>query len=380
MQKWIIENNFLATNEEYKGINGIKAFISLDKNIKVKDLREHGLEWKIIEWKDYDSYRELILYTDFLGRVGFPFAIFSKDKKVIFEASSKILVHKNFSLSDCLSILKEKLDYEASSKEIEEIKELIRYQKIFDLNNDLKNFYEIRELIRLLRHQCPWDREQTHKSLVPELIEESLELAEEINKNNSQGMKEELGDVFLQILFQSLLSEEEAIFDFSNVTETLFEKLWERHPHVFGATRIAESKKVLDQWESIKRKKLGDKALNISKILASFLSTVDKQEEARTQGLDFSNTEEIEEKIIEELNEIKESKRTGNNVMEELGDLLFSVINLSRFLHVDPAHALLLSMSKFEKRFEKMKKNSRNLKELSKSKLNEMWEDVKRDE
>jgi tetrapyrrole methylase family protein/MazG family protein len=137
---------------------------------------------------------------------------------------------------------------------------------------------------------------------------------------------------------------------------------------------------VLEQWEDIKKRKNGDKTLNIAKILASFITTVDVQEAARKEGLDFISVEQIEKKISEELKELKEARELEEGVSIEVGDLLFSVINLARFLEIDPAHALFLSMDKFSERFESLKKKGGNLTSISNNKKDKMWEEIKKNE
>jgi len=159
-----------------------------------------------------------------------------------------------------------------------------------NINEDLKQFYLTYLMVRTLRKLCPWDREQTHESLIPELVEEPLELLEEIKKGKIEGIKEELGDVLLQILLHSEIGREINEFSFKDVANTLFNKMYERHPHVFKETKEKSKEEVLHDWEKNKRRK---DTLNISKILASFITAFDLQEEAKFIGLEFRNEEEI---------------------------------------------------------------------------------------
>ncbi len=259
-------------------------------------------------------------------------------------------------------------------------KEFEKTLPLYKLPEPIYSFYLTNEMIKTLRKNCPWDREQTHESLIPELVEEPLELAEAIKRKDFNGMNEELGDVLLQILFHAILGEEEKKFDIETVTKTLFEKMYERHPHVFSGVKARDSSEVLENWENIKKKKHKDKTESISKILASFITSADLQLEARENGLDFSSVEQIEEKIIEELKELKKARKNGKKVQEELGDLLFSAVNLARFLNIDTAHALFISMEKFRRRFQNVKSRAGKLTELSEKDLDRLWEEAKKNE
>jgi tetrapyrrole methylase family protein/MazG family protein len=248
------------------------------------------------------------------------------------------------------------------------------------LNDDLTAFYDFDSLIELLRNQCPWDREQTHVSLIPELIEESLELAEAIKKNDFSGMREELGDVFLQIVLHSVIAKEEGKFSMKDVINEVFDKMYKRHPHVFGRANVSKSEEVLKQWEEIKKVEKKNRPVDIAKVLAALITSFDVQNEAREAGFDFSSVGQIEEKIEEELEEVKLALKEEDNVSEEVGDLLFSVINLARFLHIDPAHALFLSLEKFRKRFESVKRNSNGkLMEMNERDKDRLWNNAKKE-
>ncbi len=251
-----------------------------------------------------------------------------------------------------------------------ELDDFLNVAPLLSINEDVKQFYMVFLMIKTLRKLCPWDREQTHQTLIPELVEEPLELLEEIKRGKVDGIKEELGDVLLQILLHSEIASESNEFSFKDVAITLFEKMFERHPHVFKETVNKSSRQVLHDWEKNKTKK---ETINISKILASFITTLDIQEEAKFIGLEFRNKEEIFQKIEEEVEEVKNAK---DNIKEEIGDLLFSVINLARFLKIDPAHALFLSYEKFVKRVERFKK----LPSEERQDIDKAWEIVKRDE
>lgn len=383
MLVWIIKNKCAVSDsiDEISNNQKIRAILSVSntKNRPVKnniELREFGMG-KISLFRT----RELILNAHFFEKIGFPFAIYSDEgiaKPSLFAII--YLIYQGKSEKNAISSVKDKTGIKLGSQYKQFISNISTNIELFQLNETLNAFFIINELIRILRHQCPWDREQTHSSLIPELIEEPLELAEEIKRGSYDGIKEELGDVLLQILLHSIIGEEENKFNIIGVIDNLYEKMYERHPHVFGESKVRESSEVLKQWEDIKKSKNGGKTLNISKILASFITTVDIQEAARKEGLDFSSVKQIEEKILEELKELKEARKKKDGVEVEVGDLLFSAINLARFLKIDPAHALFLSMDKFSKRLKGLKEQGVDLKNLSSKKIDKMWEEIKKNE
>ncbi|HCZ06777.1 MAG: tetrapyrrole methylase family protein / MazG family protein [Thermotogota bacterium] len=222
-----------------------------------------------------------------------------------------------------------------------------------------ESFEELVKIMETLRGPggCEWDREQTHESLKPYLIEEAYELINAIDNGNVQEMKEELGDVLLQVVFHAQIAKEEGSFDILDVIETLNEKLIRRHPHVFGDSPGYS----YQQWERIKSQeknrsdhsRIGD----IDSALPSLSLARRIQENASAVGFDWEDAEGVMEKIIEELKELERAREKGKGrVEEELGDLLFSLVNLSRFFGVDPEKALRKSTEKFVKRFKLMEK------------------------
>ena len=383
MLTWIIKDKFAVSDsiEEITKDYKIKAILSTSR-IKRKILKKNIelIEFSLEKNSLFET-KELILHAEFLEKVGFPFSIYSRNdisKSSLFAAV--YLIYRGEQAKKAIARIENKTKKKLVKDAVSFIEKCSENLELFKLNETLKEFFNINEFTKILRHQCPWDREQTHTSLIPELIEEPLELAEEINRSNYNGIKEELGDVLLQILLHSIISEEEKKFSIVEVMKNLYEKMYERHPHVFGKSMVKESKEVLEQWENIKKRKNGDKTLNIAKILASFITTVDIQEAARKEGLDFSSVEQVEEKISEELKELKEAREKGKDESIEVGDLLFSVINLARFLEIDPAHALFLSMDKFSKRFGSLKRKGVNLKSISQRGIDKMWEEIKKNE
>ena len=194
-------------------------------------------------------------------------------------------------------------------------------------------------------------------------------------------MREELGDVLLQVVLHSVIAEQEGKFSIKDVTSGIFAKMYRRHPHVFGETNVKDSKSVLNQWENIKKKEKKNRTVDIAKVLAALIVAFDEQEDARKAGFDFTSVNQIFDKISEETEELKAALKSNESVSEELGDLLFSVINLARFLRIDPAHALFLSIDKFRKRFEFVKGASKGkLAEMSESEKDNLWKEAKKRE
>jgi tetrapyrrole methylase family protein/MazG family protein len=235
---------------------------------------------------------------------------------------------------------------------------------------------------------CPWDLKQDHKSLRPYLIEEAYEVVEAINSGDDQKLKEELGDLLLQIVFHARLAEEKGHFDISDVAERISEKIISRHPHVFEKKREITPEEVLHNWEHIKIANSGKEEYSVlegvPKSLPALLKAYRVQEKVARFGFDWEKTEEILDKIREEIGELEQSFREGEreDVREELGDLLFSIVNLCRRLGHSPEEALNSTTEKFKKRFQYIEDRLREMgKSLSDSNLEEMdklWEEAKR--
>ena len=230
---------------------------------------------------------------------------------------------------------------------------------------------------------CDWDRTQTHESLKPYIIEEAYELLNAIESGNDEELKEELGDVLLQVVFHSQIASERGAFNISDVVETLCEKLIRRHPHVFGKSGGYSYK----QWEDIKAKEKNKKSVSrigdLNPALPALSMARRIQENASAVGFDWENVEGVFEKVLEELEELKKSlsNEDKERISEELGDLLFSVVNLSRFLNVDPENALRKATERFWRRFRRMEemieKDGLKFEDLSIEELDRYWEKVK---
>jgi len=235
---------------------------------------------------------------------------------------------------------------------------------------------------------CPWDRKQTHESLKPYLIEEAYEVISAIDSGNDDELKEELGDLLLQIVFHAQIAKEEDRFDIDDVAKTIVEKLIRRHPHVFGDVKVSGSDEVLQNWEKIKKEEGKESIFDgVPEGLPSLLKARRVQEKAKRVGFDWDNIEGTLDKVKEEFDELSEAIKIGKKekISEEFGDLLFSLVNVSRFLDIDAEDSLRQTIEKFMKRLknvEKIIKNkgSKDLKNYTLNELDEIWEDVKRKE
>ncbi|KUK03306.1 MAG: MazG family protein [Thermotoga sp. 50_1627] len=232
-------------------------------------------------------------------------------------------------------------------------------------------------------HGCEWDRSQTHESLKPYLIEEAYELLDAIDEKNNARMIEELGDVLLQVIFHAQIAKERGAFDIADVLKTLREKLVRRHPHVFGDSPGYS----YEQWERIKSQEKGAKKSsaigNLNKALPALSLARRIQENAAAVGFDWPDVSGAMEKVREEVRELEEAIQRENlgSVEEELGDLLFAVVNVARFSGVDPELALRRAVEKFANRFAMVedfaKKRGLELKKMTLEQLDALWEEAK---
>jgi len=209
---------------------------------------------------------------------------------------------------------------------------------------------------------CPWDAEQTHESLIPNLIEEAYETVDTIRRGDREHLKEELGDLLLQVVFHSELAEEDGVFDMDEVARGISEKLIRRHPHVFGQSDAEGSDAVLKQWDEIKRAEKGDEdevyLHGVGKGLPALMRAAKLQKKASKVGFDWPDEEGVFDKVSEEIVEIADALESGTEeeVAEEIGDLLFSVVNLARARKLDPEIVMAAANEKFERRFAAMEK------------------------
>ena len=254
----------------------------------------------------------------------------------------------------------------------------------FKENYDVNDLIDIVEILRS-PDGCPWDREQDHKSIRRDFLEETYEVIEAINKDDKDGLLEELGDVLLQVVFHTQIEREKNSFELNDVADCVCKKMIERHPHVFGDVSAETSEQVLDNWDVIKKqtkqqKSQTDSMLSIPREFPALMRADKVQKKAAKVGFDWDSVEGAFQKVSEELAELKEAVQMGvvENTNEELGDLLFSVVNVSRFISVDSEEALTKATDKFIDRFSKVEKMAEekgiNMKETELSELDKLWD------
>jgi len=258
----------------------------------------------------------------------------------------------------------------------------------------IKDRYGFQDLIEIMKYLrapggCPWDMAQTHKSIRSNLIEETYEVVEAIDNEDSELLKEELGDLLLQVIFHSEMAEEENKFNIDDVVNDICQKLVIRHPHVFGDVSAENSEEALKSWDDVKmqtksQKKQSQAMDSVSKALPSLMRATKIQKKAAKIGFDWENVDGALDKVIEETQELKNAIESNDvkNQAEELGDLLFSVVNVSRFIDVDSEKALYDACDKFTHRFRQVENlaASRNIdmKAASISELDSLWDEVKK--
>lgn len=237
---------------------------------------------------------------------------------------------------------------------------------------------------------CPWDRQQTHESMKNELLEETYELIDAINQKDDYKIKDELGDVFMQVLMHAQIAGEEKKFDLGDVAEQLSSKLIRRHPHVFGSVTVENTDQVIDNWEKIKVTEKGytDRKSAVDGIPESFTALMKAYKigkKAVKVGFDWSSTEGAVEKLDEEIGELKEAIKNAHDekhIEEELGDVLFCVCNVARKLKIQPEVALNNTVNKFYDRFTLMEKmineDGKNMKEMSLDEMDVYWDKAKK--
>jgi len=247
------------------------------------------------------------------------------------------------------------------------------------------------EILATLRKECPWDKAQTHESLRICMLEEAYEACEAIDNRNFDNLEEELGDVLLQVLFHSAIAEENSRFDLVSVINKECEKLIRRHPHVFSKENAKSIDKAVEKWENVKWKEKGsmsysERLESIPKAMPALIRSYKIQAKAAEAGFDWDDVSGAFQKIEEETRELAEVYRSKNSekISEELGDLLFSIVNASRFLNVNPEQALNGTSEKFIKRFAFIEENAntqgKDLNRMTLKEMDELWEKAKLEE
>lgn len=257
-----------------------------------------------------------------------------------------------------------------------------------------KSIDEFKNTIARLRAPdgCPWDREQDHRSLARYLLEEAYEVLEVIHEDNPAKLCEELGDLLLQILLHAQIASENNQFDFEDVAAGINKKMIERHPHVFGENKLDSAGAVVTQWEELKKLEAEKKGKaeaeqsivdRVPKALPALLKALKVSEKAVSEGFEWKDSDELWEKVLSEIDELKEALDSeGENRQEEveleLGDVLFCMVNVARWNKLNPEESLLLAIEKFRTRYRAMETISeRPLKELDKDELAQMWAKAK---
>lgn len=269
------------------------------------------------------------------------------------------------------------------------------YLYLTDSGKDNKEAIErLAEIIALLRRECPWDKVQTHETLRKGMIEEAYEVVEAINNKDMANLREELGDVLLQIVFHADLAKEEGEFDLKDIINEECEKMIRRHPHVFlQETQNNSAKsidKVLEKWENIKVEEKHEKSCasrleRVPKALPALVRAFKVQKKAADVGFDWEDVSGAFDKVAEEyaefMEQYTEAASSKQRLEEEMGDLLFSCVNVARFLDIDPESALNYTSDKFTRRFryieEKANADGRRLEDMSLEEMDKLWEEAK---
>jgi tetrapyrrole methylase family protein/MazG family protein len=260
------------------------------------------------------------------------------------------------------------------------------------MSQDHADFEQLMSIMRKLRGPggCPWDAEQTHESLTRYLLEETYEVIEAIDSKSSEHLKEELGDLLLQPVFHAVIAEEAGRFNISDIIGTLCEKLVRRHPHVFGDLDIKDSNAQIENWERIKKVEKGiERRSALSGVppgLPALLKAHKITEKASRVGFDWNHSDQVFAKVMEELHEFEEAWSGGDpkRMEDELGDLLFAIVNLGRFLSLNPEEALRKTIIRFQKRFsyieDALAKQGRHMGETTIEDMDILWKQAKQEE
>lgn len=252
------------------------------------------------------------------------------------------------------------------------------------------SFQELVDIMALLRSEngCPWDREQDHQSLKKYLIEETYEVLEAIDLNDKDKISEELGDVLLQVVFHAQIAKEAGTFTIDDVISGICHKMVQRHPHVFGEVQADTSQQVLKNWEQIKKAEKGmesqtDVLKSVPANLPALMRSYKVQQKAAQVGFDWDNIEDVFKKVDEEINELRDVYQSKNveRITDETGDVFFALVNLARFLKVQPEMALTGTINKFIKRFafieREASRQGRQLENMTLAEMDELWDQAK---
>lgn len=258
------------------------------------------------------------------------------------------------------------------------------------MDETAEKFVRLVEIMSQLRnkHGCPWDQKQTHRSLRQHLLEETYEVLEAIDEDNYTALREELGDLLLQIIFHAQMASESNVFSINDVIDNINRKLIRRHPHVFGDERVDSAEEQTILWEQTKLKKEGKKSAidGVPRELPALVRAYRLQSKAATVGFDWPSIKPVWEKLDEEIAELQQAIKNEDKdqIEAEFGDVLFSLVNLSRFLKCHPEDALRRTIEKFMKRFYRIEKafqaQNRSLQNATLAEMDAVWNDIKNKE
>lgn len=254
-------------------------------------------------------------------------------------------------------------------------------------------FEEFKNIIAQLRAEngCPWDRKQTHDSLRDCMLEEAYEAVDAIDNHDTENLKEELGDILLQVYMHAQISSETGEFEVEDVVDGIARKMLHRHPHVFGQAKADTPEAVLENWEAIKKKEKGHQSAKdglcaVARALPANIRVQKVQKKAAAVGYDFSSIDEVKSKVYEELHELEEAMASGDvkEIDKEFGDVMFSMVNLARFLDINAENSLTNATEKFINRLGSAEILAKNqgiaLAEMTAEQLDKLWEAVKKHE
>jgi tetrapyrrole methylase family protein/MazG family protein len=273
------------------------------------------------------------------------------------------------------------------------MRDYIMYEELYKKGKTTAEAIDrLQKIISLLRSErgCPWDKAQTHDSLKVCLIEEAYEVTEAIDNLDWDNLEEELGDVLLQVVFHGDLGEEEGKFDLRSIANRVCEKMIRRHPHVFSNIKAESIDTALEKWENMKKKEkrstLTESMREIPKALPALRKSMKIQSKAAEVGFDWDDVAPAFDKVREETRELAEAYREGDfgRIRDELGDLLFAVVNIARFLEIDPEDALNFTSQRFIQRFsfieEAAHAEGRRMESMALSEMDKLWEEAKKRE
>jgi tetrapyrrole methylase family protein/MazG family protein len=398
---WIIDNELMISsapesNTMLRALKnaGIKAVVCATENpFPVEAYNQLGME--VLDFPlvnnnppPLEDLKRFAQWTSLMAQAKQPMMFFCQQgfDRAGLLAACYLIIHKHFSSRDALKEIREIRGDEAiASAKFQEF--LIDCEYVRPLLVDIKDqaFFNAVMITDILRRRCPWDREQTPESMLPNMLEETYETWEAILKKDDKNIASELGDVLLQVLMISRMKSESAKFDIETVISAMTEKLIKRHPHVFADSDTDTPDTVLKQWRSLKDSEIGSIS-DIPSSIPAFGRAERIMSFAKKRGFDWPKIDGVIDKTHEELKELKHSAEfeSHDKVEEEFGDVMFVLLNLARFLKVNPELSLHKTLDKFTSRFSKIEEKSRLLgmpiEKLTLEQMDEIWNQAKKHE